>query len=212
MVSLLDHLARSKVVAILRAERADAFGDVTDALVAEGIRAVEFTLTGEGVFEAIEAYARCLPANVLLGAGTVLSTNDARRAIDLGASFLVTPVVLPDVIEVGTERGVPVVAGALTPTEVHLAHSAGASLVKIFPAALGGPSYLRQLREPLPAARLVPTGGVGIDNATEYLAAGAFAVGLGGQLIGDALRGGSLAELRTRAERLRSLVDAAVAA
>jgi 2-dehydro-3-deoxyphosphogluconate aldolase / (4S)-4-hydroxy-2-oxoglutarate aldolase len=138
----------------------------------------------------------------------VLTPSEARSAVNAGACYLVTPAFVPEVVEAATELGVPVIAGALTPTEILAAHNAGAPLVKVFPAALGGPAYLRLVRDPLPHIPLVPTGGIGVDQAADYLAAGAFAVGMGGQLLGDSLRGGDLGELAMRAKKLVEAVHA----
>jgi 2-dehydro-3-deoxyphosphogluconate aldolase / (4S)-4-hydroxy-2-oxoglutarate aldolase len=139
----------------------------------------------------------------------VLTAAEAVAAIDAGARYLVTPALVPEVITTGLDRGVPVLAGALTPTEILAAYTAGASAVKVFPAALGGPAYLRLVRDPLPAIPLVPTGGVRLENVGDYLAAGAIAVGTGSQLTGDALRGGDLAALAERARRLVAAVSSA---
>ena len=138
----------------------------------------------------------------------MLSPEDARRAVGAGAQYLVTPTFVPAVLEAAASLGVPVVPGALTPTEVQAAHEAGAAFVKLFPAGLGGPRYLKLIRDPLPQIPLIPTGGVSIEDAAAYLAAGAVAVGLGSQLSGDACAGGALSELAARAERLVALLAA----
>jgi 2-dehydro-3-deoxyphosphogluconate aldolase / (4S)-4-hydroxy-2-oxoglutarate aldolase len=177
-----------------------------DVLVAHGVLAVEFALTTDGALDALERYCSSSPSEACVGAGTVLSAADARSAVGAGARYLVTPAFLPEVVETGDLLGVPVVAGAFTATEILAAHSAGAQLVKVFPAALAGPSYVRLLRDPLPQVPLVPTGGIGIEQPPEYLAAGAFAVGIGSQLLGDSLRGGDLDELAMRAGRLAKAV------
>ncbi|MDA8287409.1 MAG: bifunctional 4-hydroxy-2-oxoglutarate aldolase/2-dehydro-3-deoxy-phosphogluconate aldolase [Actinomycetota bacterium] len=204
MDDVLEVIGNCRVVAVLRAPRAATLAPIADVLVGAGVRAVEFALTSAGAVEAIAAYRQSAPPQACIGAGTVLSVADAEAVIDAGARYLVTPAMLPEVIAVGVRRWVPVLAGALTPTEILAAHRAGASAVKVFPAAsAGGPGYLRSLREPLPDIALVPTGGVGIEDAADYLRAGALAVGLGGQLLGDAVRGGDLVAL---AERARGLV------
>jgi 2-dehydro-3-deoxyphosphogluconate aldolase/(4S)-4-hydroxy-2-oxoglutarate aldolase len=202
----LAAVREDRVVAVLRGSDAGRLGVVADVLVAAGIRAVEFALTTPGALAALESY--CSEAHNLAcaGAGTVLTADDAKAAMSAGASYLVTPTVVPEVVGAAAARGVPVLVGALTPTEILGAYRAGAHMVKVFPAALGGPAYLRLVRDPLPEISLVPTGGIKVGEVPEYLAAGAVATGLGGQLIGDALRGGSLDELRRRALSLmRSL-------
>src|SRR5262249_28137476 len=118
-----------------------------------------------------------------IGVGTVLNVEAAEAAIGAGAQFVVTPTLSPAVIRACVARGTPILSGALTPTEALAAHEAGADMVKLFPAPLGGPQYLRDILAPLPFLRIVPTGGVGAENAQAYLDAGAVAVGIGGSLI-----------------------------
>jgi 2-dehydro-3-deoxyphosphogluconate aldolase/(4S)-4-hydroxy-2-oxoglutarate aldolase len=202
----LRAIREGRIVAVLRAADAGRLAAAADVLVSHGIRAVEFALTTPGALDALDRYCSSAAAEACVGAGTVLTAADARSAVTAGARFLVTPAVVPEVIAAGTELGVPVVAGALTPTEILAAATAGAALVKVFPAALGGPAYLRLIRDPLPQVPLVPTGGIGLGEVADYLSAGAVAVGLGGQLLGDALRGGSLSELGRRAAQLRQLI------
>lgn len=196
---LLVALGRHRLMAILRAANATHFGAVADCLVECGVKVAEFALTGDGVLEALAAYARHKPAELLLGAGTVMNRELAKAAIDAGATFLVTPACIPAVIDEGVRQGVPVLSGSLTPTEVNESWSRGAAAVKVFPASLGGPAYLRALRDPLPDIPLVPTGGVPLGAIREFLAAGAVGVGLGGALLGDALASGDLTGLRRRA-------------
>ncbi|WP_225728098.1 MULTISPECIES: bifunctional 4-hydroxy-2-oxoglutarate aldolase/2-dehydro-3-deoxy-phosphogluconate aldolase [unclassified Nocardia] len=188
------------VIAILRAATAKRFAEATAALHESGITAVEFTLNSPG---ALDALKECSAAAYPVGAGTVLTAADAGRAVDAGAAFLITPAVIDEVIAEGRRLGVPVIPGALTPTEIHHAWVAGATMVKVFPASAFGPNYLKAVRGPLPEIPLVPTGGVGIADAGTYLSAGARAVGMGSPLIGDALDGGDLNALRARAFELR---------
>ncbi|MGW0391255.1 bifunctional 4-hydroxy-2-oxoglutarate aldolase/2-dehydro-3-deoxy-phosphogluconate aldolase [Streptomyces sp. NPDC003042] len=203
MTDLRAALDAVPVIAILRATAADRFAEVADTLRAEGIRAVEFTLTTPGVLDALREYADAAPAGLALGAGTVTTPADAQRAVEAGAGYLITPATGLDVIAEARRLGVPVLPGALTPTEILTAWRAGAAMVKLFPASVGGPSYLRAIRAPLPGIPLVPTGGIDLDAAPAYLAAGAAALGMGGPLIGDACEsGGDLGALRERAARL----------
>lgn len=136
---------------------------------------MEVTLNTPGALDAIARLAE--RPELCVGAGTVLSAEDARRAVERGARFLVSPVVDPEVIRVGGELGAVVIPGAFTPTELLSAHRAGAPLQKLFPAPPDGPEYLRACLGPLPFLRLVPTSGVRLDNAGDFLAAGAFALG-----------------------------------
>ncbi len=205
----LDTIRDCRIVAVLRAPGPELLGAAADVLVRHGVLAVEFALTTPGAIEAIERYCSGAPADACIGAGTVLTAADARSAISAGARFLVTPAFVPEVVATGVELGVPVIAGALTPTEILAAYTAGAPLVKVFPAALGGPAYLRLVRDPLPHIPLVPTGGIGLGQVADYMAAGAIAVGMGGQLLGDSLRGGSLDALGSRADEVVKLAHEA---
>ncbi|GLW32722.1 bifunctional 4-hydroxy-2-oxoglutarate aldolase/2-dehydro-3-deoxy-phosphogluconate aldolase [Actinoplanes regularis] len=183
------------LVAILRAPHAGAFAAIADVLVAAGITALEVTLTSDGALEAIAGLRRQLPAGTLIGAGTVLTADEAKAAVDAGASFLVSPV-----LDTLAGQSVPCYPGAYTPTEVYSAYRAGAPIVKLFPAGGLKPAYLKDLRGPLPRVRVMPTGGIALDDIVDWLGAGAAAVGLGGPLIGDAATGGSLVALAARAK------------
>lgn len=197
-------LAVCPAVAILRATTAQRFGEVTDVLVAAGIRAVEFTFTTPGVVHAIADYAERKPSDVVLGAGTVTTTDQAEQAVAAGATYLVAPTVDVEVISWAGNHGVPIVPGGFTPTEIHTAARAGAPAVKVFPASVGGPSYLKAIRGPLPDIPLVPTGGIDVTNARAYLDAGALAVGVGTPLQGDAAD--AAGDLTALADRARTLV------
>ncbi|MQA86344.1 MAG: bifunctional 4-hydroxy-2-oxoglutarate aldolase/2-dehydro-3-deoxy-phosphogluconate aldolase [Streptosporangiales bacterium] len=196
-------MAERRVVAILRARDADRFAAVSDVLLEAGVPVVEFTMTSRGAVDALRDYAARRAGEVVLGAGTVLTPEQARESVDAGATYLVTPAVCPDVVAEGQRLGVPVLPGALTPTEILGAARAGAAAVKVFPASLGGPPYIKAVRAPLPDIPLVPTGGVGIADVRSYLEAGALAVGLGGPLVGDSCDGG---DLGTLADRARAVV------
>ena len=178
-----DRILAGKIVAIIRLEEYSRAVDVARALVAGGITALEFTLTGRGAVEAVGAVRGALGDAACVGVGSVLRPEQADDAISGGAEFLVTPALRPDVIARAVSRGTLVLAGGLTPTELLAAHEAGAGLVKLFPARLGGPAYLRDILAPLPFLKLVPTGGVSAENARDYLAAGAVALGIGGNLV-----------------------------
>lgn len=195
----MEAIARSRVIAVLRASDATRFGALAAVLAEAGIRCIEFTLSSEGALEALAAFAADLPPGVELGAGTVLDADMAQAAVDAGASYLLAPAVCPDVVARGVALGVPVIPGAFTPSEILGAWRSGASAVKLFPASAGGPDYLRAVAAPLPGIPLVPSGGISVEAAPEYLAAGALAVGLGGPLIGD---GRDLGALRDRVQRL----------
>ena len=194
---------RSGIVAILRAPTADGFAAVANVLVDAGITAVEVTLTSRGALDALGGLRRQLPDSVVVGAGTVLTADDAKAAVDAGAAFLVSPVL--DVALVSSSP-VPFFPGTSTPTEMYAAHKAGSPLVKLFPAGGLGPKFLRDVRGPLPQIDVMPTGGVKIEDIADWLIAGASAVGVGGPLVGDAASGGSLRALAARAKHAVSAV------
>ena len=202
--STTQALVSSGVVAVLRAPTADGFAAVADVLVNAGITAIEVTLTSRGAVDAIAGLRRQLPAHAVVGAGTVLTADQAKASVDAGAAFLVSPVLDAELIAV--DHGVPFYAGGLTPSEIHAAHRAGSPLVKLFPAAAVGPRYVKDLHGPLPDVRIMPTGGIDIGDVAAWLGAGATAVGLGGPLIGDAASGGSMAALAARARHAVSAV------
>ncbi len=183
MAQILDTVRKTRIVAVVRLERYDQAISVAEALLEGGISAIEFTLTGTGALEAITKTRVALGSAVQIGVGTVLMPDAAEAAISAGAQFVITPAVRPSVIAVCRSRGVPVLCGALTPTEVFAGHEAGADAIKIFPARAVGPQYLRDLLAPLPGLMLVPTGGIDSGNARAYLDAGAAAVGIGGKLV-----------------------------
>ena len=183
MSTVIDAILETKIVAIVRLERYDRAVEITRALLAGGISVVEFTLTGAGAYAAIAATRAALDDQVQVGVGTVLNVDAATASIDAGAQFVVTPTTSAAVIRACVARGTPILSGALTPTEALTAHEAGASMVKLFPARFGGPQYLRDILAPLPFLQIVPTGGVGAENARAYIDAGAVAVGIGGSLI-----------------------------
>jgi 2-dehydro-3-deoxyphosphogluconate aldolase/(4S)-4-hydroxy-2-oxoglutarate aldolase len=195
-------VARSGIVAILRAKTADSFAAVADVLVGAGVTALEVTLTSRGAIDALAGLRRQLPGSVAVGAGTVLTADEAKASVDAGAEFLVSPVLDPGLVAASS---VPFYPGAFTPTEIYGAMRAGAPVVKVFPAGGLGPAYLKDVRGPLPDARIMPTGGIKIEDVADWLAAGAVAVGLGSPLIGDAASGG---DLRKLAERARQAVNA----
>jgi 2-dehydro-3-deoxyphosphogluconate aldolase/(4S)-4-hydroxy-2-oxoglutarate aldolase len=194
----------TRVMAIFRARTTAHFLPAAQALVANGVRALEFTLTTDGALNALRELRSTEP-ELLAGAGTVVSPADAEAAIDAGAQFLVAPCVRPDTLQVAVRLGVPMIAGALTPTEVVTAVQHGSELVKLFPSTFG-PAYLKAVREPLPDVDFVVTGGVALDSIPEFLDAGAFAVGLGSPLSGDSLATGDISGL---AERARAALAAA---
>jgi 2-dehydro-3-deoxyphosphogluconate aldolase/(4S)-4-hydroxy-2-oxoglutarate aldolase len=212
MNNALERILATRLVGIIRMKQTVHGAEIARALADGGLTCLEFTLSGDtaSALAAISAARDAHGSAVSVGAGTVLDAAAARSAIAAGAEFLVTPAVTLDVIEEAQRADVPVLCGALTPTECLTAARAGASLVKLFPARLGGPAYLRDLLGPFPWLRLVPTGGVSPENARSFLDAGAVAVAMGGNLAPEqAILAGDWASL-TRAAR--SAVAAVAAA
>lgn len=183
---ILKHLMDGKAVAIVRLDSGERLVQVAEALKAGGITVIEFTVSTPGAIDMIQEASSRFGDDVLLGAGTVLDPETARAAILAGAQFIVTPALNLATIELCHRYGKPIVPGALTPTEMLTAWEAGADMVKVFPASLGGPGYIKSVLAPLPQLRLVPTGGVSADNAADYLKAGAVALGVGGKLVDKA--------------------------
>jgi 2-dehydro-3-deoxyphosphogluconate aldolase / (4S)-4-hydroxy-2-oxoglutarate aldolase len=201
--------AGARVIAVLRAEHASIYPPVIEGLVTGGVRLIELTLTTRGVVELLPRLRSEFEHVAEIGVGTVTRADEAEAVLDAGAQFLVTPTLTPQVIAAAVGRGVPVFPGGLTPTELFTGWSAGATAVKVFPASSVGPGYIAQLRGPFPDMQLIPSGGVGIDDAPGWITAGALAVSVGGPLLRDAFDGGSLQQLADRSRRVTSLVDEA---
>ncbi|MBA3450832.1 MAG: bifunctional 4-hydroxy-2-oxoglutarate aldolase/2-dehydro-3-deoxy-phosphogluconate aldolase [Chloroflexia bacterium] len=198
------------VIAVVRLDDLSKAVPLTEALVAGGVRAVEFTFTNPAAAGAISAARDALGQHALIGAGSVLDAETARIAILAGAAFVVTPTVSLPTIEICNRYGVATTIGALTPTEILTAWQAGATYVKVFPASLGGPRYLRDVHGPLPQVKLIPTGGVDLDNAGEFIRAGAVALALGGNLVdARSVANEDWDTITTRARALVAAVDRA---
>ncbi len=185
------------VIGILRGVEGDFFGEVMQISFAAGLTAMEVTMNTPDAEKIVAEYRPAVPSGKLLGMGTIRNLEEAQRAVGAGAMFLVTPNLDLEVIEYAKAEGIPIVAGALTPTEVYGAWTAGADLVKVFPCgAMGGPQYLKDLLGPFDHLRLVAVGGVSLANLAEYFAAGAAAVGVSTSLFGTkALREKDLAHI-----------------
>lgn len=196
------------IVPVVRAKSGELAVRAAEALLEGGVSIFEITLTVPGAVDVIGLLVKRLGDRAVVGAGTVLSADDARACLDAGAQFVVSPGLDLPTVETVLAHGVPMMPGGLTPTEVMAASRAGADMVKIFPAsAVGGAKYLRALKAPLPHVKLLPTGGVSLTTAREYLEAGAVALGLGSELVDvAALEAGNDAVLTERARQLVALV------
>lgn len=180
---VIDGIEAAGVVAVIRMSDPSHMADVVAALVEGGVRALEVTMTVPGAVDQIRRLAPSLPAGFLLGAGTVTDPDTVGRVVDAGAQFIVSPVFRPALLKAAEAHGVAAAPGCFSPTEILDAWEAGARLVKVFPATALGPGYLRDLRGPMPYLKLMPTGGVTVDNAGDWIAAGAVAVGIGTALL-----------------------------
>lgn len=179
---ILARIQRTGIIPVLRALSTEGALAIVEALTAGGIDVIEVTMTVPGAVEIICKLARAR-ANLLIGAGTVLDPETARKCMQEGAQFIVTPVTNVATIEVCQKHSIAVFPGALTPTEIFTAWQAGGDAIKVFPAsAMGGAPYLRSLKAPLPQVELIPTGGISTATAADFLRAGAFALGVGADL------------------------------
>ena len=205
--STLKRILDGGIVAVVRAESGAALAGVVKALAEGGVTAAEITFTVPDAVEVIRQVRREVGDSVVLGAGTVLDPETARAALLAGAEYIVSPTVNVEVIRLCRRYDKVVMPGAFTPTEVITAWEAGADVVKIFPAEVGGPPYLKALRGPLPQVRMMPTGGVDLNTAEAFLRAGACCLGVGGSLVEPkAVAAGDFARLRDLASRYVAVV------
>lgn len=204
--AMLAGITEARLVGIVRGTSGTAAVRAALAAMEEGFRFVEIALTTPGALEAISNVRRNAPEGCRVGAGTVMTEQDVDDVAEAGGQFMVTPSLAPS-IRASVQRGFPVLAGALTPSEAYEAMDRGATAVKLFPASIGGPGYLKALRDPFPQIPFIAVGGVGLEEAAGYWEAGAVAVGLGGPLFGDAGSGGDLAAMRGRARRFVALAE-----
>jgi len=179
----LQRMQETGIVAVMRAPSGEMLADVAEALLAGGVEVMEVTFTVPRAHRVIEQVADRLGDRVLLGAGTVLDPETARAAMLAGAEFIVAPTVNTQVIELCQRYDKAVMPGAFTPTEILTAWQAGADVIKVFPSDLTGPKYLKTIHGPLPQVRLMPSGGVNLQTATEFLRCGAWTLGVGGSLL-----------------------------
>src|SRR5256886_2002159 len=188
--SVRDRIVEVGIVPVIRASSSREALMAAEAVAEGGIPIVEITMTVPGAIQVIRELAKSNASKVLIGAGTVLDAETARRCVDAGAEFLVSPALNPETIEFAVKENILIMAGALTPTEIVKAWKAGADFVKVFPCGqVGGAKYIKAIKGPLPQIPLVPTGGVNLNTAAEFLEAGAEALGVGSELVqADALK------------------------
>lgn len=208
---VLKQIRDTGVIPVVRATTADEAMRAIDAIREGGIAVLEITMTVPGAIDVIAQVTRRFGSEVLVGAGTVLDAETAKACISSGAQFVVSPALNPETIAYCRQQDVAIMPGALTPTEVVQAWNAGADFVKVFPAgAVGGPSYLKSLKAPLPHIELVPTGGVSLKTAADFIKAGAAALGVGADLVDiKAIREGQAAIVTERAKQFVEIVQQA---
>jgi 2-dehydro-3-deoxyphosphogluconate aldolase/(4S)-4-hydroxy-2-oxoglutarate aldolase len=207
---LSDRLSSGKVIAVLRAPDVSALAPVCDVLAEEGILSLEMTLTTPGLLSALPELVNRYANTADVGVGTILTESEAKRAMDSGAQYLVTPTMNLPVVKIAVERQIAVFPGGLSPTELATGWNAGATAVKIFPAETVGAGYLKHLRGPFPDLEAIPSGGVDLEATREWLEAGAVAVSIGGPLLGDSLKSGDLSALRGRCRAVRAVINETV--
>ncbi|UCG64749.1 MAG: bifunctional 4-hydroxy-2-oxoglutarate aldolase/2-dehydro-3-deoxy-phosphogluconate aldolase [Deltaproteobacteria bacterium] len=183
----LNLIRETGVIAIMRAQSSDQLLAAADAIKAGGVRAIEVTMTTPGALRVIEEATERYGEEVLFGAGTVLDADTSRAAILAGADFIVSPTLNLGTVATCRRYGIPIVPGCFTPTEMLTAWEAGADLIKLFPASLGGPGLIKDIRAPFPQLEIVPVGGVDLNTAADFIKNGATALGIGGSLINQEL-------------------------
>ena len=198
----LDLIRKTGVIAIMRAQSSDQLIAAADAIKAGGVRVIEVTMTTPGALDVIAEATHRYGEDVLFGAGSVLDAETARAALLAGAGFVVAPTLNLDVVALCNRYSIPVMPGCFTPTEMLTAWEAGADMVKLFPAEIGGPALVKAIRAPLPQLEIVPVGGVNLDTAADFIRNGAAALGVGSSLVNQKLLdAGDMAELTRRAAR-----------
>lgn len=195
-------------MAVVRLDDASKLVRVVRASAEGGVRAIEITMTVPGALDQIALIDREFGEEILLGVGSVRDAATARKAVEAGARFVVSPIFFPEIIDEAHVLGVPAMPGCFTPTEIASAVRAGADVVKVFPADIVGMKFFKAVRAPMPELKLMPTGGVSLTNAGEWLASGACAVGIGSALIDkQAISEGNFDRIRENARTVRATID-----
>ena len=207
-IAIIKHIEDLGLVPVVRASSAHEAMQAVDAIKAGGVNVLEITMTVPGAVKVIEEVVKRFGSEVLVGAGTVLDPATATECLNAGAQFIVSPALNLDTIALCKRKGVPVMPGALTPTEVVTASNAGADLVKVFPCgAVGGANYVKNLKAPLPNIKLIPTGGVSLKTAGDFIKAGASALGVGTDLVDvKAIRAGDAQIVTDRAKQFLDII------
>jgi 2-dehydro-3-deoxyphosphogluconate aldolase/(4S)-4-hydroxy-2-oxoglutarate aldolase len=205
--SLLDLLQKEKLIAIVRLDDSSNLLRIAEVLQNAGVLFLEVTLTMPNPFVAISSIKKAMGKSFYVGAGTVKNLDLAKKSIESGADFLVSPNFKMEVVELAHKNDVTIMPGAMTPTEIYEAWESGSDVVKIFPSSLGGPKYFKELRGPFPEIRLMPTGSITLESAPEYLKAGAFALGVGTSLVNpEDVAQGNYGNISKTAKLMRGLI------
>lgn len=198
---IVDRIIEEVVIAVVRVEDTDKLLPIVQAIYNGGISLVEFTMTIPNAFEMIKKIDMEFEGNILLGVGSVLNAKDAELAIRAGAKYVVSPILDTEIINMAHKYDVPGIPGCFTPTEIYNAYKADADLIKIFPANITGMEFIKSVKAPIPNLKLIPTGGVSLTNAKDWLEAGASAVGIGSSLLDkQAIKNNDYEKLRNNAE------------
>jgi 2-dehydro-3-deoxyphosphogluconate aldolase / (4S)-4-hydroxy-2-oxoglutarate aldolase len=207
---VIARIKSERAIAVIRTDSVERALGAAEAVINGGFRAIEITFSFGDAAKAIQKLADQNERDVLIGAGTILTRDQVHEAVEAGSRFLVSPCVLPDVINTARELHVAIIPGAFTPTEIYTAHSLGADIVKIFPAVKFGPEYLKAVRGPLPNIPIMPTSGVDASNVAEWFRAGAIAVGAVGSVLNpELIRNGDWNEITNRAREFMQAVRTA---
>jgi 2-dehydro-3-deoxyphosphogluconate aldolase/(4S)-4-hydroxy-2-oxoglutarate aldolase len=205
---ILDRILATGVVAVVRMSDPQKLIRIVEAIREGGIQAIEITMTTPNALAAIEEVARTMGDNVEIGVGSVLDVETGRRAIESGARYIVCPIFKPEIVRLAHEHGLPAMPGAFTPTEIQAATESGADIVKVFPADIVGMPFFKAVLAPMPDLKLMPTGGVSLTNAGDWIRAGAVAVGVGSALLDKtAIADDDYALLTENARKLRRSVE-----
>ncbi len=180
---ILNKILELKAVAVIRMNNADKLKKVVDAIYKGGVSAIEITMTTPGALQAIESLSKSMGDEITIGVGSAMNKQMAVDAINAGAQFVVSPIFKKEIIEAAHQNNVPAMPGCFTPTEIQTAFEAGADIIKVFPADVVGMAFFKGVLAPLPHLKLMPTGGVSLTNAGEWIKAGACAVGIGSALL-----------------------------
>jgi len=208
---ILDEILKRKVVAVLRIKEEEKLKKVIDAINKGGISVVEITMTVPNAIQLIEKMSKELDKNILLGVGSVLNKSIAEDAIKAGAKYVVSPVLKKEIIEASHKHDVPVMPGCFTPTEIQTAYEFGADIIKVFPADVVGMAFFKAILAPLPHLKLMPTGGVSLTNAGDWLKAGACAVGIGSALLDKkAIQEGNYSKLTENAATIMKSISVSI--